>query len=62
MPLCHIHQQDLFDIHELYEMESIHRFNAIFSTINLDPIRVLFRMQTNVDLSRVLNYGAMVYS
>ena len=37
-----IRQQSLFDIHELYEMEPTHRFNAIFSTINLEPIWSLF--------------------
>lgn len=57
-----IRQQSLFDIHELYEMEPTHRFNAIFSTINLDPIWVLFRKQTNVGAPRELNYGAMIYS
>jgi len=49
-------------MHELYEMEPTHRFNAIFSTINLSPIWVLFRKQTNVGAPRELNYGAMVYS
>lgn len=57
-----VRQQSLFDIHELYEMEPTHRFNAIFSTINLDPIWALFRKQTNVGAPRELNYGAMVYS
>lgn len=57
-----IRQQSLFDIHELYEMETTHRFNAIFSTINLEPIWVLFKKQTNVGAPRELNYGAMVYS
>lgn len=57
-----VRQQSLFDIHELYEMEPTHRFNAIFSTINLDPIWALFRKQANVGAPRELNYGAMVYS
>lgn len=57
-----IRQQSLFDIHELYEMEPTERFNAIFPTINLGPIWVLFRKQTNIGAPRELNYGAMVYS
>lgn len=57
-----IRQQSLFDIHELYEMEPTHRFNTIFSTLNLEPIWILFRKQTNVGAPRELNYGAMVYS
>lgn len=57
-----VRQQSLFDIHELYEMAPTHRFNAIFSTINLEPIWILFQKQTNVGAPRELNYGAMVYS
>ena len=57
-----IRQQSLFDMDKLFEMEPTHRFNAIFSTINLEPIWVLFRKQTNVGAPRELNYGAMVYS
>src|SRR5699024_6455574 len=33
-----------------------------FSTLNLEPVWVLFRKQTNVGAPRELNYGAMVYS
>lgn len=57
-----VRQQSFFDIHELYEMEPTHRFNAIFSTINLEPIWTLFEKNTNVGAPRELNYGAMVYS
>lgn len=57
-----IRQQSLFGIHELYEMEPPHRFNAIFSTINLEPIWILFEKKTNAGAPRELNYGAMVYS
>lgn len=32
-----IRQDNLFDMHELFERESIHRFNAICSTLELDP-------------------------
>lgn len=55
-----VRQQILFGMHELYEMEPIHRLNAIFSTINLDSIWVLFRKKTNVGAPRELSYGATV--
>ena len=48
--------------HELYDIEPTHRFNTIFSTINLESIWNLFEKNTNVGAPRELNYGAMVYS
>ncbi|MHA6261264.1 transposase [Sporosarcina sp. CAU 1771] len=57
-----VRQQSFFDTQELYKMEPTHRFNAIFSTINLEPIWSLFNKNTNVGAPRELNYGAMVYS
>ena len=57
-----VRQQSLFGMDELFKMEPTHRFNAIFSTINLEPIWVLFKKNTNVGAPRELNYGAMVYS
>ena len=57
-----IRQLSLIGMDELYKMEPTHRFNAIFSTINLEPIWVLFEKNTNVGAPRELNYGAMVYS
>ena len=33
-----IRQQSLFDMHELYKMEPTHHFEAVFSTVNLNPI------------------------
>ncbi|MEK5070974.1 transposase [Sporosarcina sp. FSL K6-1508] len=57
-----VRQQSLFDMHELYDIEPTHRFNAIFSTINLEPVWTLFDKNTNVGAPRELNYGAMVYS
>ena len=57
-----VRQQSLFGMDELYKMGPTHRFNAIFSSINLEPIWVLFEKNTNVGAPRELNYGAMVYS
>ena len=38
-----VKQMRLFDIHELMEMESSRRFDAILATFDLQPIFQLFR-------------------
>ncbi len=60
MPI--IRQDNLFDMHELFEMEPTHRFNAIFSTIDLAPLLRIFDKKTHRGAPRELNYGAMIYS
>lgn len=60
MPI--IRQDNLFDMHELFEMEPTHRFNAIFSTLELGPILRIFDKKTHRGAPRELNYGAMIYS
>lgn len=45
MPI--IRQDNLFDMHELFEMEPTHRFNAIFSTMELDPLLRIFDKKTH---------------
>ncbi|WP_431027801.1 transposase [Lysinibacillus sp. LZ02] len=57
-----IKQMRLFDIHELMEMESSHRFDAILTTFDLQPIFQLFRKKTMRGAPRELNYGAMIQS
>ncbi|MBD8004864.1 transposase [Bacillus norwichensis] len=57
-----IRQQSLFDMHELYEMEPTHHFEAVFSTLDLAPIWGLLRKPNNMGAPRQLNYSAMVYS
>lgn len=57
-----IRQQSLFDMHDLFELESTQHFGAVFSTINLNPIWALFDKPKKVGAPRELNYGAMVYS
>lgn len=37
-----IRQPSLFDMHELYELEPTHHFEAVFSTIDLNPFWNLF--------------------
>lgn len=55
-------QMRLFDIHELMEMESSHRFDAILATFDLQPIFQLFSKKTMRGAPRELNYGAMIQS
>lgn len=38
LPMSIIRQGSLFDIQDLYELEPTHRFDAIFSTLNINPI------------------------
>lgn len=57
-----VKQMRLFDIHELMEMESSRRFDAILATFDLQPIFQLFRKKTMYGAPRELNYGAMVQS
>ncbi|WP_431028769.1 transposase [Lysinibacillus sp. LZ02] len=57
-----VKQMRLFDIHELMEMESSHRFDAILVTFDLQPIFQLFSQKTMRGAPRELNYGAMIQS
>lgn len=57
-----VKQMRLFDIHELMEMESSRRFDAILATFDLQPIFQLFRKKTMYGAPRELNYGAMIQS
>lgn len=57
-----VKQISLFDIHELFEMESSHRFDAIFSTFDVQPIFQLFSKKTLRGAPRECNYGAMIQS
>lgn len=57
-----IRQDCLFDMQELFEMEPTHRFNSIFSTLELTPLMIIFDKKTRRGAPRELNYGAMIYS
>lgn len=57
-----VKQISLFDIQELFEMESSHRFDAIFSTFDVQPIFHLFSRKTMRGAPRECNYGAMIQS
>ncbi len=38
LPMTIIRQGSLFDLQELYNLEPTHRFESIFSAIDIDPI------------------------
>ena len=57
-----VKQISLFDIQELFEMESSHRFDAIFATFDVQPIFQLFSEKTMRGAPRECNYGAMIQS
>ena len=57
-----VKQISLFDIQELLDMESSHRFDAIFATFDVQPIFHLFSKKTMRGVPRELNYGAMIQS
>ncbi len=55
-----IKQISLFDIQQLFEMESSHRFDSIFATFDVQPIFHLFSKKTLRGAPRECNYGAMI--
>jgi len=57
-----VKQISLFDIQELLSLESSRRFDAIFSTFDVQPIFHLFIKKTLRGAPRELNYGAMIQS
>ncbi|WP_077617154.1 transposase [Bacillus sinesaloumensis] len=57
-----IRQGSLFDIQELYDLEPTQRFEAIFSTIDIDPIFAVVTKKSRFGRPVELNYAAMIYS
>jgi transposase len=60
MPI--IRQESLFDIQELYDLEPTQRFEAIFSTIDIEPIFAVVTKKSRLGRPIELNYAAMIYS
>ncbi len=60
MPI--IQQGSLFDLQELYDLEPTRRFEAVFSTIDINPILAVLRKQSRFGRPVELNYAAMIYS
>jgi transposase len=62
LPMSIIRQGSIFDIHELYELEPTHRFEAIFSAIDIYPILAVVSKKSVYGAPVELNYPAMIYS
>jgi transposase len=60
MPI--IRQESLFDIQDLYDLEPTQRFEAIFSTIDIDPILSVVTKKSRFGAPVKLNYAAMIYA
>jgi transposase len=57
-----IRQGSLFDIQDLFELEPTHRFDAIFSTLNINPILMVVSKRSLYGAPTELNYAAMIYA
>ncbi|MEC0665474.1 IS1182 family transposase [Priestia flexa] len=57
-----IRQGSLFDLQDLYDLEPTHRFEAVFSTIEMDPILFIVSKKALYGAPVQLNYAAMIYS
>lgn len=57
-----IRQGSLFDLQKLYELEPTHRFEEIFSTIDIDPVFAVVTKKSILGRPVELNYAAMIYS
>jgi transposase len=60
MPI--IRQGSLFDLQELYNLEPTHRFEAVFSAIDINPIFAVVTKKSSFGRPVELNYAAMIYS
>ncbi|QOS97246.1 transposase [Brevibacterium sp. JNUCC-42] len=57
-----IKQGSLFDIQELFDLEPPKRFEAIFSTLDIEPILFYISKKSIYGAPTELNYAAMLYS
>lgn len=60
--MSYIRHESLFSLQDLYEMEQKHRFEAIFSTIDITPILRLVSKKSRHGAPTSVNYSAMIYS
>lgn len=60
MPI--IRQESLFSIQDLYDLEHTQRFDAIFSTIDMDSAILAVSKKSWRGAPTELNYAAMIYS
>lgn len=57
-----IRQESLFDIQDLYDLEPTRRFEAIFSTLHIEPVLFAVTKKTVYGAPTELNYPAMIYA
>lgn len=57
-----IRQGSLFGLQELYDLEPTHRFEAIFSAIDIEPIFAVVTKKSRFGRPVERNYVAMIYS
>ena len=57
-----IRQGSLFGLQELYDLEPTHRFDAIFSAIDIEPIFAVVTKKSRFGRPVERNYVAMIYS
>lgn len=62
LPMAIIRQGSLFDLQELYNLEPTHRFEAVFSAIDIEPIFAVVTKKSRFGRPVELNYAAMIYS
>jgi transposase len=60
MPI--IRQGSLFDMQDLYEMEPSKRFEAVFSTLHIEPLLFAVNKKSIYGAPTELNYPAMIYA
>lgn len=61
-PYTYYEQGSLFGIHDLYDLEPTQRFEAIFSTIDMDSAVIAASKKSWLGAPTELNYSAMIYS
>lgn len=57
-----IRQESLFGMQDLYELEPTRRFEAIFSTLHIEPLLFAVSKKTVYGAPTELNYPAMIYA
>lgn len=57
-----IRQGSLFGLQELYDLEPTHRFEAVFSAIDIEPIFAVVTKKSRFGRPTELNYAAMIHS
>lgn len=62
LPMTIIRQGSLFDLQDLYDLEPTHRFEEIFSTIDIEPVFQAVKKKSRFGRPVELNYAAMIYS